>query len=68
MIQTRFGSEVKIVSDEGGGWLKVLRISDSTTKTYHISELKATNGIDEIIDAANVATQKYPDQKEVQMA
>lgn len=63
MIQTRFGSEVRITKDEGGGWLHVIRAEDKSEATYHISELKATNGITEIMEAATAAKQKYPNQK-----
>jgi hypothetical protein len=63
MIQTRFGSEVKITKDEGGGWLRIMQVDDKSETTCHISELKATNGIAEIMEAATAAKQKYPDQK-----
>ena len=62
MIYTRFGSQVTILEDTGG-WANVRRESDGTLHEWHISELKADGGIEEInaaiaaVKAAEAAAQ-----------
>jgi hypothetical protein len=61
MIYSRFGSQVTILEDTGGGWVNVRRESDGTLHEWHVAELKADGGIAEItaaiaaVKAADVA-------------
>ncbi len=50
MITTRFGSEIKVVgrSTDKSDWLVCVRVQDKTTHEYHISDLRADGGIEEI--------------------
>ena len=50
-IYTRYGTPVKLLSPiTAGGWVKVLR-DGIDEREYHISELKADGGLNEIIEA-----------------
>ncbi|MFA4972980.1 MAG: hypothetical protein WC683_10220 [bacterium] len=53
MIYTKFGTPVEIVSPfTSDGFVKVRR-ADGSYREYHISELRADGGVDELAKAAN---------------
>lgn len=58
MIVTRFGTPVRLISSiDQDGWVTVIigfgGEDDDKQREYHVSELKADNGYNEILDASN---------------
>lgn len=56
MIYSRFGPKVRIIrGDIEKGEVDIERVSDGKVTETYINELKATDGIDEIIKAIEAA-------------
>ena len=66
-IYTRFGSPIVITAKyvPFDGWVNVTR-EDGSIREYHISELKADNGLTEIMEAVNQVQNFIHDEEETE--